>query len=52
MTYVKNGGYIRLIDQKRLAHFAEMGFVPMRQAATETAKPARASKKEKPYGGV
>ena len=52
MTYVKNGGYIRMVSETQLPRFIQMGFAPMPQQGQKVNKPARAPKKEQPHGGA
>lgn len=53
MTYMKNGGLIRLVDDRDVARFAGMGFVPMTPDGVKPArKSARKSKEEQPHGGA
>ncbi len=47
MTYVKNGGMIRLVPDDALPRFLQRGFVPLPQAGAQPPKkPARKPKEE------
>ena len=53
MTYMKNGGLIRLVADCDVARLARMGFVPLAaQEEKPTKKPARKPKEEKPNANV
>ncbi len=53
MTYMKNGAMIRMVGDREVAHFAEMGFVPIVSGGVKPAKkPARKPREEKPHGGA
>lgn len=54
MTYVKNGGYIRLVPDTLLPRLVETGFIPMAESAQKLPpkSPARPRKKEQTHGGA
>jgi hypothetical protein len=50
---MKNGGLIRLIENRDVARFVEMGYTPMDDCGEKLSKkPARKPKGEKPHGGA
>ncbi|WMJ83454.1 hypothetical protein ACS3UN_10300 [Oscillospiraceae bacterium LTW-04] len=52
MTYMKNGGLIRIVNDRDVARFVEMGYVPMAKSEKPARKAARKHKEEKPHGGA
>ncbi len=53
MTYMKNGGLIRMVADRDLPRFAAMGFVPLAVPGKKpAAKSAGKPKEGKPHGGA
>lgn len=51
MTYVKNGGMIRIVADGELPRFLQRGFVPLPPVGAQPPKkPARKQKEGKPHG--
>ncbi|MFV0497954.1 MAG: hypothetical protein ACK5L0_07305 [Candidatus Fimivivens sp.] len=51
MTYMKNGGLIRIIEERDVARYIEMGYTPMQLIGEKPARKATHKKKgEKPHG--
>lgn len=52
MIYMKNGGLIRLVEERDVARFVEMGYAPMDDCGEKVKKPIRKPKEEKTHGGA
>lgn len=54
MTYIKNGGFIRLVADSEVERYIAMGFIPVEVGDRKEAqkKSSRSPKKEKSHGGA